>query len=65
VRSAGSGATVVWNPGAERAGRMPDVPGESWRGYVCAETANAADAAVRIDPGGRHTMVAEITVRRG
>ncbi|MFZ4805837.1 MAG: D-hexose-6-phosphate mutarotase [Hyphomicrobiaceae bacterium] len=65
VQSHGSGATVVWNPGAERAARMPDVPGDSWRGYVCVETANAADAAVRIAPGDRHTMVAEITVRRG
>lgn len=62
VRSEGSGATVVWNPAAERARNIADIPEGGWRCFVCAETANAADAAVIIGPGASHELVAEITV---
>jgi len=62
IASAGSGATVVWNPGPERGARMADIHPGGFRDFVCVETANAADAAVTVPAGGRHTLVAEITV---
>lgn len=58
----GSGATVVWNPGPERAARMPDIPDDTWRHFVCVETANAADKAVVVAPGGAHRLVAEVSI---
>jgi glucose-6-phosphate 1-epimerase len=62
VATQGSGATVVWNPGPERGARMTDIHPGGYREFVCVETANAADAAVSVTAGGRHTLVAEITV---
>jgi glucose-6-phosphate 1-epimerase len=58
----GSGATVVWNAGPERAKAMADMPGDSWRRYVCVETANAADAALTLAPGAVHRMAVNISV---
>jgi D-hexose-6-phosphate mutarotase len=61
VDKTGSATTVLWNPGAARAARLPDLgPGE-WTRFVCVETANVGADAVLLPPGGRHTMGAEIT----
>jgi glucose-6-phosphate 1-epimerase len=60
----GSRTTVVWNPGAEKARGMPDLGAEAWRSMLCVETANAADNAVRLDPGHHHEMAARLGVLR-
>jgi glucose-6-phosphate 1-epimerase len=62
ISTEGSGATVVWNPAAERAAKMADIPGDTWRSFVCVETANAADKAVVVPAGGEHRLVAEVAV---
>lgn len=52
----GSATTVVWNPWAELAMTMADLGPDEWRSMLCVETANAADNAVTLTSGGRHSM---------
>jgi D-hexose-6-phosphate mutarotase len=60
VEQQGSGATVVWNPWIAKAKAMPDFGDDEWRGMLCIETANAADHAVRLPAGARHTLRATL-----
>jgi len=62
VEKRGSHATVVWNPGSDRARTMRDVGEDGWRGFVCVETANVGPHAVRLAPGARGAMTAQIDV---
>ena len=52
----GSRSTVVWNPGAAKAGTMADLGSEAWRGMLCVEAGNVADDALRLGPGERHEL---------
>lgn len=56
----GSHSAVVWNPGAVVAAGMADLPDGAHRRFVCVETANVADDAVGLAPGGEHRLVAAI-----
>ena len=56
-----SRATVVWNPGREKARAVPDI-GDAWRSFVCVETANCGPHAVHLAPHARHAMTARIDV---
>ena len=56
VEKAGSTSTVVWNPWHEKASTMADLGDDQWRSMLCVETANAADNAVHLAGGKRHTM---------
>jgi glucose-6-phosphate 1-epimerase len=58
VAKSNSRSTVVWNPWIERAHDLADFGDDEWRRMVCIETANVRDAAVRLEPGERHRMVA-------
>ncbi len=60
IRSEGSRTAVVWNPGAALAASMADLADDDYRRFVCVETANVADDAVTVPPGGEHRLVAEI-----
>jgi glucose-6-phosphate 1-epimerase len=60
IRSEGSRSAVVWNPGAALATGMADLADDDYRRFVCVETANLADDAVTLPPGGEHRLVAEI-----
>ena len=62
IEKRNSRATVVWNPGRDRARTMRDVGEESWRRFVCVETANVGPHAVRLAPRARHAMSARIDV---
>jgi D-hexose-6-phosphate mutarotase len=62
VAKSGSRTTVVWNPWAERAKTFADFAGDDWRRMVCVETANAREAAIRLEPGASHTMQAEVSL---
>jgi glucose-6-phosphate 1-epimerase len=62
VAKQGSLSTVVWNPWAAKAHAMPDFGDDEWPGMVCVETANVGDAAVQLTPGGRHRMLAIVSV---
>jgi glucose-6-phosphate 1-epimerase len=65
IDKSGSRTTVVWNPGLEVARTMADLGPQAWRSMLCVETANAADNAVRLEPGQRHEMSARLAVAAG
>jgi D-hexose-6-phosphate mutarotase len=54
ISKRGSSATVVWNPGAQKAAGMTDIGAGEWQGLLCVETANVKDHALTIPPGGQH-----------
>ncbi|GAB3710860.1 D-hexose-6-phosphate mutarotase [Mariniluteicoccus flavus] len=56
VEKENSATTVVWNPGAEKARGIADLADAEWRQFVCVETANAGEAAIRLTPGESHVM---------
>jgi glucose-6-phosphate 1-epimerase len=56
IEKRGSESTVVWNPWIEKAARLADLVDEEWMRMVCVEPANAAEDAVTLQPGARHSM---------
>ncbi len=62
VEKTGSESTVVWTPWSTKAARMADV-GEHWPGFVCIETANAADNTLVLEPRQTHTISSTIRVK--
>jgi glucose-6-phosphate 1-epimerase len=62
VHKHGSASSVIWNPGAEKAARLGDLPPGGERRFVCVETANAADATLAMPPGGNHVLRTRIRV---
>ena len=60
VEKSGSATTVVWNPWSEKARTMADMGPDEWRSMLCVEAANAADNALRLAGGERHTMAVVI-----
>ena len=63
VEKEGSATTVLWNPWVEKARRMSDFGDDEWPKMLCIETANAADNAVTLAAGARHTMRAKVRFR--
>jgi len=62
VEKRNSRATVVWNPGRDRARGMRDIGEDAWRGFVCVEVANVGPHAVRLPPRAHHAMSARMAV---
>lgn len=63
ITKTGSLSTVVWSPWTAKAARMGDLgQPDGWRKMVCVESANAADNAVKVAAGGRHTLAVEYRV---
>jgi len=62
VAKENSRTTVVWNPWAEKAHSLPDLPQDEWMQMICIETSNVSDFAVDLEPGQQHTMKALVTV---
>lgn len=63
VSKSGSDTTVVWNPGADKAGQMADMGvTDEWRKTICVETTNALDNMVVINPGRTHVISAEYSI---
>lgn len=58
----GSHTAVVWNPWADIAAAMADLPDDAHQHFVCVETANAGDEVITLAPGERHTLVADIAL---
>jgi D-hexose-6-phosphate mutarotase len=64
VESQGSGSTIVWNPGIEKARQLADLGEANFRGMVCVETANAAEDAVNLAAGETHRLRAVYRVEK-
>lgn len=60
VEKSGSETTVIWNPWIDKTTRMSDMAPDEWQEMICVETANAADNALRLAPGGSHKLTASI-----
>ena len=60
VEKSGSESTVIWNPWIDKAKGMSDMASGEWQEMICVETANAADNALRLAPGGSHKLTASI-----
>lgn len=59
ISSAGSHTTIVWNPWTEAITRIGDLDNDSYRHFVCIETANTTDNdLVRVLPNEQHTISA-------
>jgi glucose-6-phosphate 1-epimerase len=56
IDGADSSTAVLWNPGAADAGTMVDVPGDSWRRFVCLEVAHASTQTLMLAPGTAVTL---------
>ncbi len=62
VEKTGSESTVIWNPWIEKTKTMSDMDPDGWKHMICVETANVADNAVHLPPGGSHKMSASLRV---
>jgi glucose-6-phosphate 1-epimerase len=57
-----SATTVVWNPWIAKAKAMADFGDEEWPHMLCVETANAGDAAVKLEAAQTHRMRTRIQI---
>ena len=62
IAKTGSGATVIWNPGRDKADKMGDLGSDGYLRMVCVESANAADHVVRLAPGDTHRLSVRYSV---
>lgn len=62
IAKTGSPSTVVWNPWAEKAKALSDMPDEGYREFVCVETAISNDRAVTVLPGESYLLATRISV---
>ncbi|TXS94124.1 D-hexose-6-phosphate mutarotase [Parahaliea maris] len=64
IGKAGSGSTVVWNPGAGAAD-LVDVGMEQQKDFLCIEAANTVLDPVRLAPGECHRLATRISLEEG
>lgn len=62
IAKTNSANTVTWNPWAETAKALADVPDEAWPGFVCVETANVGERGTTLAPGESHTIATVFSV---
>tara|TARA_R110001583_G_scaffold41891_1_gene133148 strand:- start:45077 stop:45991 length:915 start_codon:yes stop_codon:yes gene_type:complete len=60
ISSYGSDTTVVWNPWATSISNLADLDEESYRHFVCVETANVFTDSLTIIPAGREHVVTTV-----
>lgn len=60
ITSYGCDTTIVWNPWQEAASKMTDLDKESYRKFVCVETANVFTDSLTIIPAGREHVVTTV-----
>ena len=63
LHKTGSHTTVTWNPGDKLAAKLTDLQSEAWTRFVCLETANLADNAIKLHPGAVHSMEMHLSVQ--
>ena len=59
IDSIGSKTTVVWNPWVDISEKSADLEDDSYRRFICIETANAAEDTIEIEPNESFTIEAE------
>jgi glucose-6-phosphate 1-epimerase len=64
VAKSNSSTTIVWNPWTELTAKMADMEPEGWKGMICIESANAADASITLAHGEIHHMGCVISVEK-
>ena len=62
IEKSGSPSTVVWNPWAEKAAALADLPDEGHLKFCCIEAAIANDKAEIVMPGASHVLMTRISV---
>ena len=62
IEKSGSPSTVVWNPWAEKAAALADLPDEGYLKFCCIEAAIANDKAEIVMPGASHVLMTRISV---
>jgi len=62
VAKENSRTTVIWNPWAEKAHSLSDLPDDEWKKMICIETSNVSDCAVNLAPGQQHKMKAVVSL---
>ncbi len=61
IQQGGTNTTVVWNPGSDSNEAYPDLSCDSWKHFLCIESACAKEDAFRLHPGQSHVLQAVIT----
>lgn len=56
ISTSGTGSTIVWNPGEQKAATMSDVGAGEWRRFACVESGNVLEHAAIVPPGHQHVM---------
>ena len=64
VGQSGFRDVVIWNPGAEKAGQLPDMQAGEERSFICIE-AGAIMEPIRLGPGEEWTGKQQLTVMSG
>lgn len=62
VEKSGSASTVIWNPAAEKATALPDLPDHGYKDFVCIEAANARKDIYTLESGQSTSLEQRITV---
>jgi glucose-6-phosphate 1-epimerase len=62
VGKSGSRVTVVWNPGAEMAKKIADMPDDGYKTMICVEAVNAYDDIAVVKPKETCILATNITV---
>ena len=62
VEKTGSKVTTVWNPGEETCKKIDDMPDDAFHTFVCVETVNAFNDAIKLAPGETHETTAIIGI---
>lgn len=62
VAKINSSTTIVWNPWRELTAKMADMEPGGWKGMICVESANAADASITLSQGEIHHMGCLISI---
>lgn len=59
----GATQTVVWNPWAKRSAAADDLAADSWRGFVCVESAASGQRPLTMAPGQTRTLGCSLAAR--
>jgi glucose-6-phosphate 1-epimerase len=61
ITKTGSPSTVVWNPWAEKAAALADMPDDGYLRFVCVEAAIANEKAITLQAGEKHVMSTRVS----